>query len=94
MLRALTALAPHDPAAHHNLGAVLLRSDRAAEAAGAFRRALELRPGALETRVCLGYALRATGDRAGAAGAWRAVLATAPDHAETAAALRDLGGLA
>ncbi len=90
VLRALTALDPNDPAAHHNLGAVLLRGDRAADAAGALRRSLELRPEAVETRVCLGYALRATGDRAGAASAWRGVLAAEPDHTEARAALDGL----
>ena len=89
-LRALVDLAPADAAAHHNLGSVLLHTNRAAEAAGAFRRSLDLRPSSVETRVCLGYALHAAGDRAGAAAAWGAVLAADPGHREASDALREL----
>lgn len=90
-LRSLTQRSPNDAAAHHNLGSVLLRGGRPGEAAAVFRRSLELRPGSVETRVCLGHALLASGDRAGAATAWQAALAAAPSHREATDALRSLG---
>jgi GT2 family glycosyltransferase/tetratricopeptide (TPR) repeat protein/SAM-dependent methyltransferase len=89
VLRSLLTRAPDDAAAHHNLGAVLLRLGRAEAAVGAFRRSLDLRPESLETGVCLGYALRAAGDERGAVEVWQGVLARAPGHLEAAAAIAE-----
>ena len=92
-IRALLAITPEDASAHHNLGSVLLRTSRPSEAVLEFRRSLELRPGSIETRVCLGYGLRAAGDRRGAAETWQAVLASQPDNKEVAEALQSLDKL-
>ncbi len=89
VLRDLLRRDPTDAAAHHNWGSVLLRMGRATDAVGAYRKSLSLRADSIETRLCLGYALRAAGDDAGAVAAWREVLARIPDHPEAAAALAD-----
>ena len=48
-LSELVRLAPHDPAAHHNLGTTFLRLRRWEHAIHAFRRSLSLRPDHSET---------------------------------------------
>jgi tetratricopeptide (TPR) repeat protein len=90
VLRSLTAIASTDASAHHNLGSVLLRTGRNNEAVQAFQRSLGLRPDSIDTRMCLGYALRAIGDRAGAGRMWRSVLSTQPGHREAVDALEAL----
>lgn len=49
-LEHLTAMAPNDPSAHHNLGAVYLQLGKVRQAAASLARSLELRPEAAETR--------------------------------------------
>jgi GT2 family glycosyltransferase/tetratricopeptide (TPR) repeat protein/SAM-dependent methyltransferase len=90
VLRTLTRVAPDDASAYHNLGTVLLRTNQASEAVRAFQRSLELRPGSIETSLCLGYALQSANDPVGAASAWQAVLAAQPNHPEASGALRQL----
>jgi cytochrome c-type biogenesis protein CcmH/NrfG len=50
---------------------------------------LKLRPWSVETMLCLGYALRAAGDREGAATAWKSVLELAPGNVEASERLGD-----
>jgi tetratricopeptide (TPR) repeat protein len=52
--------------AHHSLGAVLAARRRWAEAIGALRRAIELRPDLTSARVTLARVLRESGDERGA----------------------------
>jgi len=90
-LRHLITVDSKDASVHHNLGSVLLRTRRHNEAVAEFQRSLELRPDSIETRICLGYALRAIGDRLGAASIWRSVLTIQPGHREATDALASLG---
>lgn len=69
LLRRLLALAPPQASTLSNLGLVLSRLGRAAEALACQRQALDLQPGLASTWVNLALALRGVGDLAGAAGA-------------------------
>lgn len=55
---------PQDAAQHHNLGVLLLREGRAAEATDSLQQAVRLRPAALQTRFYLAEALLACDRRA------------------------------
>jgi tetratricopeptide (TPR) repeat protein len=57
VLRRLTVREPHDPAAWHNLGTVYCQLSRFDDAAGAYRKSLELRPHAEPTRRQLEFAV-------------------------------------
>ena len=54
--------APQVPDGYYNLGNALLYSNRASEAATAFKKAVELRPNFVEALTNLGYALRSSGE--------------------------------
>jgi tetratricopeptide (TPR) repeat protein len=68
--------------AHKSLGDVLHRRGRAAEAAEAYRRALELDPAlGADAHFKLGLLAYRRGAREEAVGHWRAALALDPGHA-------------
>ena len=66
------------PEAHNMRGVVLLLQKRSDEAAAAFRRALELRPGYVTPRFYLGSIARSKGDQAGAVREYKALTVAAP----------------
>jgi tetratricopeptide (TPR) repeat protein len=78
-LRSLIARAPHDGAAHHNLGTLLMRTRRFAEAVRAYHEALRYRPNYAPTFLNLGYALKDCGRKDEARAAWQEVLRLAPN---------------
>ena len=72
------ALAP----AHHNLGMVLQRQGKTAEAISEFRRVLELRPDYVAARYLLSNALETRGETGEAIVHYRKILEMEPNHAE------------
>ena len=65
--------------AHHALGMSLMKLTEHAEAAAAFSEAARLDPGAVETWINCGVALKEAGDLAGAEASYRRALALAPN---------------
>jgi Flp pilus assembly protein TadD len=91
--RAVTA---EDPAAwtlENNLGIVLKRRGRFAEAEACYRRALEANPEYVEARLNLGNALSAAGDLDGAKREFEIAAQMRPGDSHALAGLASLGGL-
>jgi len=91
------ALADVDPAnaavTWYNIGAIAKNNDKNADAAKAFKKAVELDPKYAQAHRELGYALVQQGDFAGAAAHFKEYLAlapTAPDAGEIKAMVRQL----
>jgi tetratricopeptide (TPR) repeat protein len=74
-----------------NVGIVLARQGRPAEAAARYREALRLRPDIAAIQVNLAYALSATGDASGARQGLEAALRLEPGNAAARAGLAALG---
>ena len=93
--RAAVAFRPLDAAAHHNLGRVLLRAGRLADAAASFGVAAALDHGSAAARADLGLAFARLGRTAEAVVAFREALWRAPGdadaHANLGTALAALG---
>jgi Flp pilus assembly protein TadD len=88
--RRAVSLAPSDPVALSNLGAVLLDLGRLEEALEACRRAVALSPGYADARNNLGAVLERMGRVPEAVGSYRAAASTESGHA---AALNNLGAI-
>jgi len=69
---------PRDASAHHNLGTLLLATQRCDEAVQEYRQALRYRPNHAPTYLNLGYALKESGRLSEAVPAWEHVLRLAP----------------
>jgi O-antigen biosynthesis protein len=78
-LRALVRRDPADASASHNLGTLLLRAQRCAEAAESYRQSLRQRPDFAPTYLHLGYALKEMGQLEDAVAAWEQVLRLSPN---------------
>ncbi|HXC07429.1 MAG TPA: tetratricopeptide repeat protein [Steroidobacteraceae bacterium] len=74
------ALAPDEPRHHFGLGQTLQALHRHAEAAAAYRRALQADPSSADAHFALGVALQSQGDHTGAIVAYRSAVALQPDH--------------
>lgn len=79
-LEELARRCPFDGSAHHNLGTISMQRRDFARAKDCFKNSLQLRPGAPQTWLHLGYALRALGKFAEARDAFRSVLRLDPSH--------------
>jgi tetratricopeptide (TPR) repeat protein len=89
-LETTASLLPDDPEAHFNLGNALRVVGRLDDAAGSYRRALEIRPGFGIVHLALGDVLQARGQLEAAAASYRRALEIEPDKAE---ARNDLGAV-
>ena len=81
------ALDPHDPEVQRNLGAILLRAGRPAEAMHAFNAALTFDPSDLESCMHLGKCLVDLGDHSSARGLYEKWMASNNDHPKVMRAL-------
>ena len=72
----LVAEFPDSPMGHFSLGKLYLDTQRWAEAAGCFERAVKLDPAYAAAHVALGDAWAGAGDSAKARGAWEQALQT------------------
>ncbi len=88
---ALLARDPGDASAYHNLGTLLMRSERYAEAVEAYRRSIELRPHHAATHLNMGYALKDCGRLDEAALEWEQTLRLAPHDPVALAELSRIG---
>ncbi|HTN94418.1 MAG TPA: tetratricopeptide repeat protein [Gallionella sp.] len=82
-LQKTAQLMPDDAEAHYNLGFVLGRSGRLAEAEPSYRRALELRPNHADAHNNLGFILQVQGRLPEAAASFRRVLEINPGLVST-----------
>lgn len=78
-LQAALKLRPKTPAVLNDLGLIYGRQGKLADAAGTFRKTIELDPDHAESYNNLGAALMETGDRAGAEKAFRNCIRVQPD---------------
>lgn len=92
---AVLAIAPGVADAHDNRGSALQALGRGADAADAFRRAIDINPKAAHHRFNLGNALRSIGEKSAAAAAYRAAIARDPTliqaYSNLGATLSELG---
>lgn len=92
---AVIAIAPGVADAHDNRGSALQALGRGADAADAFRRAIDLNPKAAHHRFNLGNALRFIGEKSAAAAAYKAAIARNPAlvqaYSNLGATLSELG---
>ena len=86
--RHAVAAGPRNPVAHANLGSVLLRRSRPAEAADAYEEATQIAPGMPAAWRGLGHALWKIGDSEGALQALLRARSLAPDDERTQELLR------
>jgi predicted O-linked N-acetylglucosamine transferase (SPINDLY family) len=77
------SIEPKHAAAHNNLGLVLQRAGRLAEATESYRRAVSARPDLAQLHVNLAMILRSQGNLAGAAESFERAVVLTPDSAET-----------
>jgi tetratricopeptide (TPR) repeat protein len=89
---AVTAEDPHAWTLQNNLGILLKRAGRFAEAEQCFRRALRDNPGYAEAHINMGNAYGASGDIPSALAEYRTAAEMRPGDPQVAAALASLGG--
>ena len=77
--RMVVALHPNVARSHHVLGVALLKGDHPNEATSAFKEAVRLDPGSIDTWINYGVALKETGDLEGAEDCYRRALEDAPN---------------
>jgi Flp pilus assembly protein TadD len=91
--RAVTVENPHAWTLQNNLGIMLKRQGRFAEAEACYRRALQDNPGYVEAHINLGNALGAAGDTAGAEAEFRRAAQMRPGDPDAIEDLAALGGM-